>query len=331
MVARLRDAVEDAGQSQVWVKPPAEGRFPPPSAHTPLEALVVAASYPRVLAALERQSAKDNLEIKLQETRGPEGERRADLRLARGGERVCRWRLREVRQLRRAAIVIDDLGADLEAARTLLALPYPLTCSVLPHLRSSRETAQEAHRAGREVMLHLPMEPERGASISPGPGEIATGMDAAAVDRVVEQDLAAVPYVAGVNNHMGSRATADAALMAEVMRSLAGHRLYFVDSRTTGATVALDAARRQGLPAFYRSVFLDDTETVPYTLGQLREFLRVVQEQGAALAIGHPHPTTLAALTQFLPELEKNDIQLVPPSELVRLPEVARLSPPRAR
>jgi len=112
------------------------------------------------------------------------------------------------------------------------------------------------------------------------------------------------------------------------MRILAERQLYFIDSRTTADSVALAAARRQGLPAFYRAVFLDDTETVPYTLGQLREFRRVVEEQGVALAIGHPHLTTIEALARFLPELERDDIELVEASELVRLPEVARLHPP---
>jgi hypothetical protein len=148
------------------------------------------------------------------------------------------------------------------------------------------------------------------------------------VEGVLESDLASVPHAVGVNNHMGSRATADPRLMAAVMRSLARHHLYFVDSRTTAASLALDAARQQGLPAFYRSVFLDDTESVAYSLGQLRRFRQVLEEQGAALAIGHPHPTTIAALAKFLPELERDDVQLAPASRLLQLQEVARLKPP---
>jgi polysaccharide deacetylase 2 family uncharacterized protein YibQ len=148
------------------------------------------------------------------------------------------------------------------------------------------------------------------------------------VAQVIREDLSSVPYAEGVNNHMGSRATADANLMAEVMKVLAARRLYFVDSRTTAETNALTEARRFGLPSFYRSVFLDDTETVAYTLEQLRTFRRTVQEHGVALAIGHPHPTTIAALVQFLPEFAQADIQLIPASQLVRLPEIVRLQPP---
>lgn len=214
------------------------------------------------------------------------------------------------------------------AAQKLLALPYPVTFSVLPHLVYSAATAKEAHRAGHEVMLHLPMEPDSAAT--PGPGEIRTGMRPAEVARVIGEDLDSVPYAVGVNNHMGSRATADARLMTAVIRELVQRRLYLVDSRTTPASVALDIARREGLPAFYRSVFLDDTETVPYTLGQLREFRQAIEEHGVAIAIGHPYASTLSALARFLPELERDDIQLLPASQLVSLPEVARLFPPRS-
>jgi polysaccharide deacetylase 2 family uncharacterized protein YibQ len=195
----------------------------------------------------------------------------------------------------------------------------------------SWQTLNERYRAGREVMLHLPMEPEASSRVAPGKEEICVGMTSFEIEHILESSLASVPQAVGVNNHMGSRATADPRLMAAVMRSLAEHHLYFVDSRTTAASVALEAARQQGLPAFYRSVFLDDTRSVPYTLGQLRRFRRVLQAQGAALAIGHPYPTTIAALAKFLPELERHDVELAPASRLLQLPEIARLNPPPPR
>ena len=329
LTRHARSAIASAGGAQVWIKWPARAEFSPERTDEPLEVVAASEAYPAVVSALERASAKDGLNNQVESKREITGRRLADVRVEHGGETVCRWRVREVPRLLHASIVIDDLGQDLAAARRLLALPYPVTWSVLPHLRYSAETASEAARAGREVMLHLPMEAEPGAHAAPGDGEIRVGMSDEAVRRIIEDDLRSVPDVAGVNNHMGSRATTSAPLMTEVMRALAGRHLYFVDSRTTAESVALDAARRQGLPTFYRSVFLDDTESVGYTLGQLREFRRVVEEHGAALAIGHPHPTTLEALARFLPELERDDIQLVPASQLVRLPEVARLSPPR--
>jgi polysaccharide deacetylase 2 family uncharacterized protein YibQ len=174
------------------------------------------------------------------------------------------------------------------------------------------------------------MEPEPGSGARTGPGEITVGMQDDAVARTIHTDLGSVPFAEGVNNHMGSRATADAALMGEVMRVLAARGLYFVDSRTTAETNALNVARRMGLAAFYRSVFLDDTESVAYTLQQLKIFRHVIEVQGVALAIGHPHPTTIEALAKYLPEFERDDIQLIPVSELVHLPEASRLQPPRS-
>jgi polysaccharide deacetylase 2 family uncharacterized protein YibQ len=325
LAGRFRAVIEGAGGSHVWVKEPPYAPFPPPRSDAAAEVLVAAGPFDAVLAAMRHGAEKADLEIKTRITRGAGRWRLADVRLTRGQEVAGRWRLREVGQLRRAAIIVDDLGQNLEATRKLLALPYPITFSVLPHLRHSLDTAEEAHRAGREVMLHLPMEPD--SPVPPGRGEIRVGMQAWEVERIVEDDLASVPYAVGVNNHMGSRATTNTALMGELAEVLAERRLYFVDSRTTPASVAFDVARRKGVATFYRSVFLDDTETVAYTLGQLREFRRVIDEQGAALAIGHPNPTTVTALTRFLPELERADIQLVPASRLLQLPEVARLTP----
>jgi polysaccharide deacetylase 2 family uncharacterized protein YibQ len=329
LARKIENAVEAAGRSQVWIKSPVGPTSGKPE--TPVEARVGAEVYSTVMAALEREAERNHLECAINESRTKGGWRVADIRLLRSGKQVSRWKLHEVRRILHAAIIIDDLGGNLEAARQLLALPYSLTFSVLPHLPDSVETAEEACRAGHEVMLHLPMEPEAGSQASPGEGEIRIGMTSFEVEQILQSDLASVPHAVGVNNHMGSRATADPRLMTAVMRSLAGRHLYFVDSRTTAASVALEAARQQGLPAFYRSVFLDDIESVPYTLGQLRQFRRVLEEQGTALAIGHPYLTTIAALAKFLPQLESDDVQLAPASRLVRLPEVARLKPPPYR
>jgi uncharacterized protein len=281
-----------------------------------------------VLAAVQQKSQKHNLDLVTSASNTTARMHAVNLRAIQRGQRVIQIQLREVPRLLRAAIVIDDVGHDMEAARKLLALDYPLTFSVLPYDHYTRVAAQEAHRSGREVMLHLPMEPEPGPHASPGKGAVLVGMDATEVESVVQNDLNSVPYVTGVNNHMGSRATKYAAPMANVMKILAEHHLYFIDSRTTAASMALEAAQSQHVPAFYRTVFLDDTETVPYTLGQLREFRKKVEQEGVALAIGHPHATTITALEKFLPEFERADIELISPSQIVRLPEVAHLHPP---
>jgi len=327
LAGRFMDSIANVGGSQVWIKRPASSPHGQET-DTSWQVLATSSVYPSLLSAVKQEAKKDKLEAQWVLAPGGGGRHWISFNVTRRGQRVCRIHLREVPRLLRAAIVMDDLGQDPEAARKLISLPYPLTFSVLPHLRYSEATAEEVHRAGRQVMLHLPMEAEPGSHASPGEGAIRTGMNDAELRRIVQDDLASVPFAVGVNNHMGSRATKSVPLMADVMQILAERQLYFIDSRTTADSVALAAARREGLPAFYRAVFLDDTETVTYTLGQLREFRRIVEEQGVALAIGHPHATTIEALARFLLELERADIELVEASELVRLPEVARLHPP---
>jgi polysaccharide deacetylase 2 family uncharacterized protein YibQ len=327
LTARFTNAVRDAGGAQIRIKHPTAGSQGK-SSGTQMEALATPAGYHAVMSAVRAEARRHRLDLKTSSPAANGLAGKTDLLVTRRGERIFQLHLREVPRLLRAAIVIDDMGHDIKVAEELLALDAPLTFSVLPHLRFSRMTALEIHRSGREVMLHLPMEAEPGSHVSPGEGAILVGMNTAQVTRTVQGDLASVPFVVGVNNHMGSRATQDAALMADVMTILAEHRLYFIDSRTTASSQALNAACRQNLPAFYRSVFLDNTETVSYTVGQLRQFRQTVEREGVAIAIGHPHPTTIAALAKFLPEFERDDIELVAPSQIVRLPEIARILPP---
>jgi polysaccharide deacetylase 2 family uncharacterized protein YibQ len=328
LAEQFRNAVMEAGGAQIRIKRSGRAHAAPNSDGF-LHVLATPAAYPAVRSRVQQEADKAHLDLGVSSSPGGSGLEAATLTVMQpSGQHVLQIELRQVPRLLRAAIVIDDMGNSLETAHRLMALDYPLTFSVLPSLPYSRQTAEEAHRRGLEVMLHLPMEAEPGTRVSPGEGAIRVGMNAATVRKVILNDLAAVPFTAGVNNHMGSRATQDTPLMAKVMEILAAHHLYFIDSRTTPATVALDVARRRGLPAFYRTVFLDDAETVPYTLGQLREFRHAVEQQGVALAIGHPHSTTITALEKFLPELERADIELVAPSQIVRLPEAATLHPP---
>lgn len=325
ITARYATILQGKGGDSIWVKRPAHPGF---DHHAPLlgEVLALTSVSPTIISNLEKEAASD--ELHLQVSAGEDGPSPTlTVMLFRGKEAICGWRLREVAHLYRAAIIIDDLGQDVKVARQVLSLPGAVTVSVLPHLPASRRTAAEAHRAGREVMLHLPMEALLKAKARVGEDTLREGMPGVEVERTIASDLDWVPYASGVNNHMGSRATANSPLMSEVMKTLASRHLYFIDSRTTASTVALRTAREAGLSAFYRSVFLDDTESVEYTLRELQRLREVVREQGVALAIGHPHPTTLIALERFLPELDRDDIELVPPSQIVRLPEVTGLWP----
>lgn len=217
--------------------------------------------------------------------------------------------------LPRLAIIIDDIGADKSAAEALLKFPFPLTLSVLPGQAHSTEIADEAFGRGAQVMLHLPMEFEGNAAKAEAV-ELRVGMPAGEVHRLLDQMLARVPHVVGVNNHEGSLATAQPELMAEVMEELHERNLFFIDSRTTVATVAYKAAERAGVPAASRKVFLDDVETRDAILRQLDLAARDAAENGSAIAIGHPHPATIAALSEGLPRL-KSRARLVFASTLV--------------
>jgi uncharacterized protein len=216
----------------------------------------------------------------------------------------------------RLAIILDDLGHDRAPADAVLALPFAVTVSVLPHLPLSAEVAEEAARRGDEVMLHLPMEalPGEGAV---EPVELRVGMTPAEVVSAIAGMLETVPRAEGVNNHQGSRATADPALMEAVMTALRARGLFFVDSRTTAATVAYDAAERAGVRAASRKVFLDDTPERDAVLAQLELAARDALRDGSAIAIGHPHPATIAALAEGVPRLEARGIKLVFASNLV--------------
>ena len=217
----------------------------------------------------------------------------------------------------RLAIILDDFGYDRAAADTLLALPFPLTVAVIPHLPLSTEVAEEAFRRGDQVLLHLPMESESD-SAKPEEIELHVGMTEGQVNEALAGMLDSVPHAVGVNNHQGSRATADAALMQALMPALRQRGLFFIDSRTTAATVAYDTAERDGVRAASRKVFLDDTPTHEAILAQLDLAARDAQRDGSSIAIGHPHPATIAALREGVPRLEARGIHLVFASDMVR-------------
>jgi polysaccharide deacetylase 2 family uncharacterized protein YibQ len=216
----------------------------------------------------------------------------------------------------RLAIILDDLGQDRAAADAIFALPYPLTVSVLPNHAHSTEIASEAHRRGYEVMLHLPMQSV--GNETPEAEELRPGMAAQDIPGLFEEMMQSVPNATGVNNHQGSQATADAALMEGLMPVLQQWNLFYVDSRTTAATVAYDTAQRDGVRSGFRNVpFLDDVPEVPAVRKQLELALRGARQRGDAIAIGHPHPATLQALREMLPNAKAQGVQLVYASDVV--------------
>jgi len=214
------------------------------------------------------------------------------------------------------AIILDDLGNDRRAADEVFNLPYPLTISVLPNHEHSQEIAQEAERRGYQVMLHLPMQAV--STEKPEAQELRPGMPPGEVSKLVNQFLQDTPGAVGVNNHQGSEATSDPALMRELMPVLRDHHLFYIDSRTTAATVAYETAQNSRVRSAFRNVpFLDDVTEVGAVRKQLELAMRGAREKGGAVAIGHPHPATLQALREVLPTAQSEGVRLTFASELV--------------
>jgi polysaccharide deacetylase 2 family uncharacterized protein YibQ len=218
----------------------------------------------------------------------------------------------------RIAVVVDDLGNELAPATRIAGWKEPVAGAVLPDLRWSAASAETLARGGHEVLLHLPMEPEGYPRVRPGPGLVLRSQSDAEIERLLEEDLATVPGAVGVNNHMGSAATADARVMRAVSRVLARRHLFFLDSRTTDATVAERTAEEASVRAASRRVFLDDVAREDAIRAQLDELVRRAHQEGAAIAIGHPYPVTLFVLEKELPEMVKRGVELVKVSELVK-------------
>lgn len=215
----------------------------------------------------------------------------------------------------RLAIIIDDCGQWPVTERAFVALPFPVTLSVLPHVRFGSAIARDASEAGKGVMLHLPMQTVSGRY--PGPGTITVSMDDAAIQGMVEGDLAELPEARGVNNHEGSLATQDPRVMADVIDVLARDGRFFIDSRTSSASVGEAVARRHGVPTAARSIFLDDVDQEAAVEAQLRQAVEVARATGSAIAIGHPRPATLAAVRTLGPQFVAAGVDLTLASDLV--------------
>jgi len=216
------------------------------------------------------------------------------------------------------AILLDDGGQTMHLVSRVAALPGAVGVAVLPFLPKSSETAVTLERAGHEIWLHLPMEPTGYPATKPGPGAVLVSMSEDEVRMTVRSALNNVPHVVGVNNHMGSRATADLRTMTWVMQEIGARGLAFIDSRTTVETVAETAARAQGVPTGRRHVFLDNERTAAAVRRQLDEAVYRARATGSAIAIGHMAPVTVSVLEEELPGIERRGVTLIPPSKATR-------------
>jgi len=217
----------------------------------------------------------------------------------------------------RVAIIFDDAGYGLKAAREIESIGRPVTISVLPHLPYSSVIAEEAPGRGVQVILHLPMEPDND-TIQLGEGGIKVAMSDEDIRRTVAADLTSVPNAVGANNHMGSLGTSDARVMRAVLEEMRVRHLFFVDSVTSRHSVAAQVAREMGVPTAARAVFLDNQDDEEYVRGQFRTLMTIAQTRGQAVAIGHVGKVTARVLVSLLPEFDEAGIQLVRISDLVR-------------
>ena len=216
------------------------------------------------------------------------------------------------------AVIIDDMGNDLDEGQRAVSLPGPVACAILPHTRYAVKLADEAFARGKEVLLHLPMQAVDDAPL--GPGGITLNMDQQEIQDTVRSDVASIPHLVGVNNHEGSLISMHPGDLAWIMQTLhANGNLYFVDSYTTADSIAYQIAIENGIPAARRDVFLDDVETPQAVENQFQRLLEIARKKGFALAIGHPHPATLGVLARELPSLENQGIELVPVARIVEL------------
>ena len=216
------------------------------------------------------------------------------------------------------AIIIDDMGYDRGIAEKLIGLDTALTFSMFPLSPYGRKIAQKAHSRGLEIMLHLPMEPHEYPKVNPGPGVLLTSMSPDELIGQLRRNLEDVPYIRGVNNHMGSKMTASDTNMNQIFIILKKRKLFFIDSRTTTETLTRHSALLFKVPWAERDIFLDHFHDRAFIRKQFKELIRVARKQGHAVGIGHPYEVTYEILREFLPELQRK-VKIVPASALVQI------------
>lgn len=223
------------------------------------------------------------------------------------------------------SIIIDDMGYRLKSGNRAVNLPGALTYSFLPHAPHVIPLSNLAHDQDKEIMLHLPMEAEGGKKL--GPGGLTECMTEQKFIKTLESNIESIPYVSGFNNHMGSLLTKSQLWMTRLMREVATDKdLFFVDSKTTSHSIALQVAREEGLKSIQRDIFIDHEESKLFIQKQLKKLIIQAQRKGTALAIAHPKKITLSILEKWLPELEAKGIKLVPVSTLIALQKQRRLA-----
>ena len=215
------------------------------------------------------------------------------------------------------AIIIDDIGYQIEIAEQIMSLNYPVAISVLPFLPHSQFVAQMAKEKGLTVLLHLPMEPHN-ANTDPGKGAIFTTMNEHEIKAKIMANLKDIPYVDGVNNHMGSKATEDEFIMRTVLHELKERNLFFIDSMTSPHSIGYQLSKEMGLKTAQRTVFLDNEQNIDYIRDQVIVLKNTALKYGSAIAIGHPYCNTIDVLKELESIVEPESVEIVPLKELLK-------------
>ena len=217
------------------------------------------------------------------------------------------------------AIIIDDLGHRMPIAQRVIAFPVPVACAVLPDTPHAGRIAARAREAGKEVLLHLPLQAV-GSAHGGHDGELTLDTTQRQFELAVARHLSSVPHLDGVNTHRGSLLTRHPGHMGWLMDVLSREaQLFFVDSYTTAESVALRLARERGIPSTRRDVFIDADPSEAGVRQQFRRLKRLARERGSAVGIGHPTAVTVAFLEQALPALEDEGIDVVTVESVIRL------------
>lgn len=219
--------------------------------------------------------------------------------------------------VKKLAIIIDDLGWNKEIAKAFLDIDASISFSILPNLKFSKAIADEAGFKGRDVLLHLPMEPHGDIAEPPFLKQLTDKMDKDDMNILITDYISSIPHIVGVNNHMGSKFTENGQYTKYVMEILKNKNLFFIDSFTTPKSMGYQTAKKSGVKTARRNVFLDNIEDEEYIKGQIEKLINLSQKNGFAIGIGHPHHQTLSALQKMVAVIKEKGIEIVPVSELV--------------
>ncbi|MEA3545665.1 MAG: divergent polysaccharide deacetylase family protein, partial [Thermodesulfobacteriota bacterium] len=215
------------------------------------------------------------------------------------------------------AVIMDDIGDSLATVRELLRLEVIITPSILPGTSRAISATSLLQEAGREYMIHIPMQPRSYPRTNPGANALLLGQSEKETRQLVRSYMAGVPGAVGGNNHMGSRYTAESEAMRIVLSELKQHDLFFVDSRTIGDSVAFTEARNMGLKTATRNIFLDNRDDVAYIRQQIHKMVNLAGRNREIIAICHPHAETLEAFRLEQEWLQQQPVDFVQASELV--------------